>query len=135
MIRLEIGIKAQEIMEQDFPILDSSFPLKKALEKLKENNKEACVVINNGVIYSILTYEDLLRELLNGREDLEIKEIETRDNFSIITPEEDLIDIIRRMEYGKEFFIVAGRDLGVITKERIAEINHLLFDKIKKVVR
>lgn len=134
MIRLELGIKAWEVMEQDFPILDSSFSLKKAVEKLKDYNNEVCVVINHGVIYSILTYDDLLRELVNGREDLEIKKIKTRDNFSIIRPEEDLIEVIRRMEDGTDFFIVKGSELGLITKERIAEINHRLFEEFKRKV-
>ncbi len=126
---MELGIKAREIMKQDFPILDSSLTIEACIRRL--NGFEACIVLQDGYLHSVVSYEDLLRAFLGRKKkNLSLREIKPYQKFLIVEPETDVIEIINLMrEEDIDFFVVkAGNLIGLITKREIAEINQLLFD-------
>lgn len=150
---MQLGIKAKDIMKQDFPILDSSFDLETCMKKM--NKQEACVILNNGFLYSVLSYNDVLREFLMGKINIKLKEIKSEQNFVVVEPYVDVIDIINLMTKEEvDFVIVKPQNssqrihnserilksehredflgdenfIGLITKREIAEINQVLFD-------
>lgn len=126
MINIKIGTKARDIMEENFPVLDSSLTLKECIKKLKSSRYEACLVLNNGIIHSVLDYEDLVREYIKGKGDSSLKNIETRKNFAIIKPDVDVREIIYMMKDDIEYFIVKDNlFIGIITKDTIVKNNHL----------
>ncbi len=131
---MEVGIKAWEIMEEKFPIIDSSLTIEKVMKKL--NSNEACLVINNGVMHSILSNEDILKAYLKNNKDKKtaIKNIKSNQNFLIVSPETDVGKIIDLMkDYETDFVIVKSFDrIGLITKKEITEINQELFDNLFK---
>jgi predicted transcriptional regulator len=131
---IELGIKAGEIMQEDFPILDSSLTLETCIKKL--NNKyEACIVLHNGFFYSLLGYDDLLKAFLTRKtRDVPIKKIKSDNNFVVLGPETDLLQVIRLMVgWEADFVVVKDKNsMGLITKKEIAEISQLLFDSLTR---
>ena len=126
---MELGIKAKEIMKQEFPILDSSLTIETCIKRL--DGYEACIVLHEGYLHSVVSYDDLLRAFLaRKKKGLSLGEIKQPQKFVIIRPETDAIEIINMMrEDDIDFFVVRDKNLiGLITKREIAEINQLLFD-------
>jgi len=131
---MKLGIKAEEIMEENFPLLDASLTLEDCIRKLNKKH-EICLILNKGYLYSVLSYDDLLRALFKRREkNLKLIEIKAKRNFVIISPETDVIDAIELMKRKNIDFLIVKTEnsFGVITKEKLAEINILIFDKVKK---
>lgn len=126
---MEIGIKAEEIMNENFPLLDASLSIEKCMEKLNRR-EEACVVIKKGTIECVLSYDELLKEILKRKEkNLKLSKIKLKKNFVIIDKETDASDIIELMRKGINYIIVKDENrIGLITKKEIAEVNQLLFD-------
>ena len=131
---MEIGIKAKDIMKQDFPILDSSLAIEACIKKL--DGYEACIVLHEGYLHSVVNYDDLLRAFLaRKKKNLSLGEIKQGQKFVIVEPETDVIEIINLMQGKVDFVIVRDRSLiGLITKKEIAEINQVLFDRLNKAV-
>ena len=65
-----VGITAGEIMERNFPIIDSSLPLIKCVKNLDKNN-EACLVIKNGYFSGVLGHDEILKGFMHS-EDKEV---------------------------------------------------------------
>jgi predicted transcriptional regulator len=130
-MKMEFGIKAKEIMESDFPILDSSMSIESCMKKLN-NKHEACIVLDKGFIYSVIGYDALLKAFFKRKKkDEQIKNIKS-EKFAIIGPETDLFDIIILMTREKrEFLIVKDENsVGLITKRGLTEVNPLLFEDL-----
>jgi len=127
---INLGICAREIMNENFPILDSTTTLQDCSKKLSNFNKyEVCVVLNNGFIYSVLTQDDILRAWYKYHEKTPLAKIKSQEKVKILDPETDISEVIRMMEEGTEFFLIRDREtLGIITKREIAEINQEIFD-------
>lgn len=130
---MKFDIKAREIMREDFPILDSSLDLEKCIKILK-NKYEACMVLKNGFLCNILSYDDLLRESLRRRKKIKLEEIHSNQNFVIVKPETDLFTILEIMKRKMiDFILVKDRkEMGLITKNELIEVNQLLFDDIER---
>jgi len=132
---MEIGIKAKEIMNKDFCILDSSLTLETCLKKL-DNKYEGCVILNNGSIHTIISYDNLLRNFfIRRKKDVKLEEIEAKKNFVVVAPDLDVSKIIELMTKARiDFILVRDKnEFGLITKDEIAEINQLLFDKLENI--
>jgi len=67
MNHTKIGIKAREIMDKNFPIIDSSLPLIRCVKKMN-NKHEACLIIRKGYFSGILGNEDILRGFMYGKD-------------------------------------------------------------------
>ncbi len=120
--------------KKDFPILDSSLSVEKCI-KVMNNKHEACIVLHEGFLYSILSYDDLLRESLRNKgKDKQLKNINSSQNFVIVKPDTDVLDIINIMRRKLiDFIVVKYRDeIGLITKNEIVEVNELLFRDIER---
>ena len=128
---MEIGIKACEIMNEDFPVFDSSITIKEAVRRLNKKY-EACLVIEDGFFHSLLTYRDLLMAFFQNKKSL--GEIKPEKTFVVVSPDTDSLEIIERMRDDKiDFVIVKDRNfLGLITKKEIAEISQVIFDKVSR---
>ena len=134
---MDIGIKAKDIMEEGFPIIDSNATLEECMDQLNRSEWDVCVVLNHGIIYSILDSDDLVREYLRrGDKRVAVRNLGCSGRFAIVKADTDLFKIIEKMKEGTEYFIVKENpSIGLITKERLAEKNHLAFEARKKVVR
>lgn len=131
---MELGIKAKEIMNDNFPILDSSLTLETCIKKL-DNRYEGCIILDNGFIHNILSYDDLLEAFFERKtKNLKLKEIKARRNFAFIHPDVDVFDVINLMNKNKVDFIIVQneKNFGLITKKEISEISEFLFDKLGK---
>jgi len=130
---MDLGIKAREIMNEDFPIFDSSLDLESCIRNM--NKQEACVVLHNGFFYSLLSYNDLLKSIFKKtRKNFKLKDTKSNKNFAVVKPETDIFVIIKLMTNEKiDFVIVKDKNfIGLITKKEVAEMNQLLFDKLEK---
>ncbi len=130
---MELGIKAREIMNENFPIFDSSLDLESCIRDM--NKQEACVVLHNGFFYSILSYNDLLKAIFKKtRKNFKLKDTKSDKNFAVVKPDTDIFVIIKLMTNEKiDFVIVKDKNfIGLITKKEVAEMNQLLFDKLEK---
>ena|SRR3989344_4013767 len=125
---MELGMKAEDIMNRDFPVLDSSLDLDVCVKNI--NNHEACVVLRNGFLHSVLSYDDILKAFLKKK--AKIMDIKSSQDFAVVKPETDVSEIIRIMTKGRINFVIVreGNYLGLITKKEIAEINQVLFDML-----
>ena len=135
MNHLKIGIKAREIMDKNFPIIDSSLPLIRCVKKM--NNKHgACLVIRKGYFSGVLNGEDILRGFMYGKDkDAPIDKIKMKKNFMIVRPESDIYKTLSFMQEDEiDFVIVKDKNnfLGLITKREIADIEPLLFDSLER---
>ncbi len=116
-------------MEEGFPILDSTESLGECMDTLNKSEWDVCIVLNKGIIYSILDSDDLIREYIKkGSKEVPLKKLDCNGRFAIIKPETDIAEIIYMMKEGIEYFIVKSNPfVGLITKNRIAEENYNLF--------
>jgi len=126
---MEVGIKARDIMNEDFPILDASLTLESCMKKLNAK-QEACVILNKGFVQFVLSYDELLKAFLKRKEkNVQLNEIKARKNFAVIKPETDVFEIIKIMKRGIDFVVVRDKNnIGLITKKELAEVNQFLFD-------
>lgn len=119
---LKFGVRAEEIMEKNFPLLDASMRIEECVKKL-ENEHEGCIVFKDGYVFSVLGYEDLIKGFLERKEKEEsLEKIKTRKKFKIISPETDFYKILKIMKRGHiDFLVVKDKKnvLGVITKNEI----------------
>lgn len=130
---IEIGIRAGEIMKEDFPVIDSSLTLEDCL-KILDKNYESCVVLHDGTIHSVLNYDYLLKAFLaRKRGNTKISEFEPMKNFVVVSAETDMFKVINSMKKKSvDFVVVKGEhNIGLITKREIAEVNQVLFDSIE----
>ena len=131
---MKTGIIAEDIMNMDFPVVDSSVSIEKCIQKMG-NKYEACIILEQGLLKNILSYDDLLKVFLKRKlKNLPVGRVETSKDFVIITPETDLIDVIRIMKDMDVDFLVAKKEntIGLITKKEVAEINQYLFDSVTR---
>lgn len=133
MHNIKTGIAAREIMDKNFPIIDSSLPLTKCVKKMNHKH-EACLVIKNGNFSGVVGNEDILRGLMYGKnKDASIAQIKMRKNFAIVEPDSDVYRTILLMKKNNiDFVIVKNRNnfVGLITKKEIADIEPLLFESV-----
>jgi predicted transcriptional regulator len=97
---------AREIMDKDFPIVDSSLPLIKCVESMNKGH-EACFVIKNGNFYRVLGKDTLLRGLMycNDKE-ATIEKIKIKKNFAVVSPNSGVAKTISLMKKKNVDFIV-----------------------------
>ncbi|MFH1500366.1 MAG: CBS domain-containing protein [archaeon] len=131
---MKSGIIAKEIMEEEFPIIDSTISLEKVVKSLGRNH-EACVVLRNGYFCTVLGFEDLLRGFMNRKHiNTSLDEIQIEKKFKIVGPGKDVVDILEIMNKSNaEFILVRDKQniLGLITKKDIMEIEPLLFEGVE----
>ncbi len=135
MHHIKTGIQAREIMDKNFPIIDSSLPLIKCVRKMNKKH-EACLVVKNGNFFGILGTEDILRGFMYGNDkNALIENIKIRKNFVVVRPESDVYQTLSLMKKNNiDFIVVKSKKnfLGLITKKEIADIEPLLFENLKK---
>ena len=128
------GITAGEIMDKNFPIIDSSMPLLKCVKKLDKDN-EACIIVKNGYFFGVLAHDEILRGLMYSKnKDAVIEKMKINKNYIIVSPDADLVETLLSMKENQANFAVVKRGknfLGLITKKEIAEVAPLLFEEIK----
>ncbi|GEM_PF-5053503 len=128
------GIIAGEIMDKNFPIIDSSLPLLKCVKKL-DKDKEACLIVKNGYFSGVLAHDEILRGLMYGKDkEVLIEKMKINKNYIVVSPDSDLVKTLHLMEENKADFAVVKRDqnfLGLITKKEIAEVAPLLVEDFK----
>ena len=133
MHHIKTGIFAREIMDKNFPIMDSSLPLIKCVKKMN-NKHEACLIIKQGNFSGILGYDDILRGFIYGKDkDAIIEKIRIRKNFAIVRPNSDVYGTLLLMKENDIDFILVKKNknfLGLITKKEIADIEPILFENI-----
>ncbi len=129
-------IFAKDVMETNFPILDSSLPLIKCIEKLHKQG--VCLIVKDGYFQGLLDGEDILRGLMYKKDkNSTIDKIKIKRNFEIVTSNSDIYETIGLMkERGVEFIVVKkGKNImGVITKKEILDIEPLLFENLQREV-
>lgn len=133
MHHIKTGIMAREIMNKNFPILDSSLPLIKCVKKMNKRH-EACLVIKDGKFSGILGSEDILRGFMYGKDkEAKIEKIKIRKNFAIVKPNSDVYKTLLLMkENNVDFILVKDKKnfLGLITKREIADVEPILFEDV-----
>ena len=103
---IQLGVKAEEVMKEDFPVLDSSLTIEACIKKLDKKH-EACIILHDGFLHGIISYDDLLRAFLSRkRKDTKIEEIESTDNFAVVGSETDMFSVIKLMKKKKIDFII-----------------------------
>jgi len=129
MNALKTGISARDIMNKNFPIVDSSLSLIKCVQKMN-NEHEACLVLKDGNFYGVLGQEDILRGFVYRKnEDMRIEDITIKKSFAIVRPESDVYKTLTLMKQRNINFIVVKDKknfLGLITKKEIADLEPLL---------
>lgn len=137
MHSIKTGIVAREIMDRNFPIVDSSLPLIKCVKKMN-NKHEACLVIKNGNFSGVLGNEDILRGFMYGKDkEATIDKIKIRKNFAVVHPKTDVYKTLLLMRKNNiDFIIVKNKNnfLGLITKKEIADIEPLLFENLNSKI-
>lgn len=133
MEEIKTGIYAREIMNKDFPIIDSSLSLIKCVKKLNKRD-EACLVIKNGNFCGVLGHDDLLRGFMYGKDkEATIDKIKIKRNFAIVSPETDVYETLLLMKKNNiDFVVVKNKNnfLGLITKKEIVDIEPVLFENV-----
>ncbi len=133
MRQLKTGITAGEIMNKNFPIVDSSLPLIDCIKKVKKKD-EACLIIKNGCFSGILGQDEILRGFVYGKDrQAKIEKIKIGRNYVVVSPELDIYETISLMnDSNADFVVVKRRDryVGLITKKEIADVEPLLFEEI-----
>jgi len=135
MHHIKTGLKAREIMDRKFPILDSSLPLIKCVRKMN-NQHEACLIISQGNFSGVLGTEDILRGFMYGKDKgAKIQDIEIRKNFATVRPESDIYETLSHMkEDDVDFVVVRDRKnvLGLISRREIADVEPILFEHFEQ---
>lgn len=133
MHHIKTGILVREIMNRNFPIIDSSLPLIKCVKRMN-NKHEACLIVKRGYFYGILGYDDILRGFMYGNDkDATIDEIKIRKNFAVVEPDSDIYKVIVLMRNSRTDFILVKQKekfLGIVTKKEIANIEPDLFESL-----
>lgn len=128
---MKIQIPIKQIMEKNFPIIDSAMPVKTCARKL---NNDAGIIIDQGKFMGIISRQDLIKAMLEEKDF--INEIENNKNYKIIKPEQDILEIINLMKKKKIDFIVVKDSkniIGLITKQDLLEIEPELFDRLEEI--
>ena len=128
---MDLGIKAKDIMKEDFPILYLSAGVESCIQKI--DGKEACMVINRGFFDGLIGYNELIRTVLDKKENLGLEKLMTK-NFTVVDGNTDLIEVIRLMNEENADFVVVkeNNSLGLITKTDLIEVNESLFEKLEQ---
>lgn len=133
MHHIKTGILAREIMDKNFPIIDSSIPLIRCVKKMN-NRHEACLVVENGKFSGILGHDDILRGFIYGNDkNARVDKIKIRKNFGVVEPNSDIYKTLLLMrENNIDFILVKDKQnfLGLITKKEIADIEPLVFENL-----
>lgn len=133
MHHIKTGISAREIMDKNFPIIDSSLSLMTCVKKMN-NKHEACLVIKNGNFSGILGHDDILRGFMYGKnKNATIDQINIKKEFAIVRPESDIYRTLLLMKENSIDFILVkeGKNFnGLITKREIADIEPILFEDL-----
>ena len=126
---MKIGIKAAEIMNENFLIFDSSLTIEECIRKMSKD--EIVVVIKDGFFHSVLNYFELIRIFFERKKmNLTLGEVEGNKNYAVISPEADLEEVIELMK-DKDFLIVKERNyVGIITKQELTEVQPFIFEKL-----
>ncbi len=129
-------ILAKEIMDRNFLIIDSSLPLINCIRKMNKNHK-ACLVVKEGNFLGILSKEDILKWLLQGKDkNISINALKIRKKFVVISPETNVLETLLLMKKNNVDFIVVKDEKnfqGLITKKEIAESEPFLFENIERM--
>tara|TARA_Y100000310_G_scaffold338127_2_gene426929 strand:+ start:79 stop:495 length:417 start_codon:yes stop_codon:yes gene_type:complete len=128
---MKLDIKVEDIMNTDFPILDSSLDLGICVKKI--NNNEACVVLDDGFLHSVLCYDDILKAYLSKKKNIKIRDVKSSQDFVVVKIGTDIFNVIKLMRKKNVNFVIVKNDnyLGLITKKEILEINQKLFDLLE----
>jgi predicted transcriptional regulator len=133
MHHIKTGIAAREIMDKNFPIIDSSLSLIKCVKKMNHKH-EACLVIKNGNFSGVLGHDDILRGFMYGKnKNATVDQVNIKKEFAIVRPNSDVYNTLLLMkENGIDFILVKEKRnfLGLITKKEIAEIEPILFEEL-----
>jgi predicted transcriptional regulator len=136
MHHIKTGILAREVMNKNFPIIDSSQPLINCVKKMNKKH-EACLVIKDGKFSGVLGHDDLLRGFMYSKDkNAKIDKIKIKKNFEIVRPESDVYNTLLLMrENDVDFVIVKNKDnfVGLITKKEIADIEPILFEDFQRM--
>ena len=136
MHNITTGISAGEVMNRDFPILDSSLKLINCIKRMN-NKHEACLIIKNGNFFGILGYDDILRGFIYGKDrEAKIEKLQIKKRFAVVKPDADIFTTLLLMKRENiDFILVKDKNnfLGIITKKEIADIEPELFDNVRKV--
>jgi len=137
MNHIKTGISAKEIMNKNFPIVDTSLPLIKCAKKMNKEH-EACLVIKNGDFYGILENNDILRSFAHGKDkDAKIENIKIKKNFAVVQPNSDVYKTLLLMKQENINFVLVKDNmnfLGIITKKELADIEPLLFEDFNEQI-
>lgn len=133
---LKTGITAREIMNKNFPIIDSSLPLIKCVKKMNKKH-QACLVIKNGNFSGLLGHDEILRGFIYGKDkNAKIEKIKTNKNFGVVRPNSDIYNTLLLMKENNVDFVLVKNEknfVGLITKREIADIEPILFENIKRL--
>lgn len=129
---MRTNILLRDIMQKDFPIVDTLVPLDKCLRKM--NGKETAIVIENGRIKGIIGYDDLLRGVMQ-QDSLKgglAKEILQKRSIKVLPAESDAYKALGYMNKGVEFILVKENNsiIGLVTKQDVAEIEPLILETL-----
>ncbi|MCX6747983.1 MAG: hypothetical protein NT076_00090 [Candidatus Pacearchaeota archaeon] len=124
---MKTGVKAIEIANRDFPILNSELTLEEFLTKLNKK-QENYAVIKSGKLHSILNYQELLKAFITKKKKIIIENIK-KDNFVFVPGDKDVSEILNLVKKGK--FVVIKEPLAIITKKEILDFNEELFRQLE----
>jgi predicted transcriptional regulator len=126
---IKTGITAREIMDKNFPIVDSSLPLIKCVKRLNKDN-EACLIVKNGYFSGVLGHDELLRGLMYSKnKGALVGKMVINKDYIVVGPDSDLFETLLLMKENKANFAVVKRGknfLGLITKKEIADVEPVL---------
>lgn len=135
MHHIKTGILAREIMDKNFPMLDSSLPLVNCVKKMS-NRHEACLVIKDGNFSGILGNDDILRGFMYGKDkEATIDKVKIKKNFKVVSSDSDVYRTLLLMKKNNIDFVVVKEKnnfIGLITKKEIADIEPILFEDLTK---
>lgn len=133
MEHLKTGITAGDVMNKNFPIVDSSLPLIKCVKKIKKK-QDACLIVKDGYFSGVLGHDEILRGFIYGKDkEARIENIDVERNYVIVSPDSDIYEAINLMNDSEVDFAVVKRGekyVGLITKKELTDVEPLLFEEI-----
>jgi len=129
---MKFGIKAKEIMEDDFPIIDSNLEIEKCITNLNKKH-EAAVIVKKGNFVNIISYNDLIEGFLKRKGHEKVGDLKIKRRFRIVNEDSDVYELLKFMKRGRtDFLLVKNKKniIGLITKNDIIKIEPFLLETL-----
>lgn len=117
------GVPVRQAMVTRFSVLPASASLGQAAEEVVANRQKDFPVVEDGRLLGVLTQDELLKGLAEGRHDAPVSEVVIRQ-FGTVDPGDKLDSVLSKMQGAQcgTLLVLQGNQLvGVLTAEDVGE--------------